>query len=158
MPETDPRGDARIARSLRLAWLFDSAVRIPGTRIRFGLDPLLGVVPGLGDALAALLGGYIVWSAVRAGAPRLMVGRMLVNVAVDALVGAVPLLGTIFDVAFKSHHRNARMLADWSHSPAAATAGGRRMLLSLAGTAVLLAVIAAGAVAFGTWALIRLLG
>lgn len=158
MPETDPRGDARIARSLRLAWLLDSAVRIPGTRIRFGLDPLLGVVPGLGDALAALLGGYIIWSAVRAGAPRVMVGRMLANVAVDALVGAVPLAGTIFDVAFKAHRRNASMLAEWSRSPAAATAGRRSPRLFLAGMVILLVAVAVGAMAFGTWALIRLLG
>lgn len=158
MTPTGPRGDARIARTLRLARLFDSALRIPGTRIRFGLDPILGLVPGLGDAIAALLGGYIIWSAVRAGAPWLIVGRMLANVAVDAIAGAVPLAGTVFDVAFKANNRNARMLADWSQGPAAATAGQRRVLLSLAALAVALVAIAAAALALGIWAVVRLLG
>jgi hypothetical protein len=137
--------------------VLDMALRIPGTRIRFGLDPILGIVPGLGDALAALIGGYIVWAAVRAGAPRVIVGRMLANIAVDAIVGAVPLAGTIFDVAFKAHRRNAIMLADWGKSPAATEARQRRMLWWLLGLVAALVAIALAALVFGLWALIRLL-
>jgi hypothetical protein len=137
--------------------VLDMALRIPGTRIRFGLDPILGIVPGLGDALAALIGGYIVWAAVRAGAPRVIVGRMLANIAVDAIVGAVPLAGTIFDVAFKAHRRNAAMLADWGQSPAATEARQRHMLLWFTGLVAALVVIALAALVFGLWALIRLL-
>jgi len=136
----------------------DTALRIPGTRIRFGLDPILGLVPGIGDAVAALVGGYIIWVAVRAGAPAFIVGRMLANVGVDAIVGAVPAAGTVFDVAFKAHRRNARMLVDWSLSPAATVARQRRQLAAFIGLALALAAIAAAALAFGVWALLRLLG
>jgi hypothetical protein len=152
------RNERYITRSLRLSRVLDTALRIPGTRIRFGLDPILGIVPGLGDAIAALIGGYIVWSAVRAGAPRIIVGRMLANIAVDAIVGAVPVAGTVFDVAFKAHRRNANMLASWWQSPAATEARQRRVLLSLAGLVVALIAIALATLAFGIWALLRLLG
>ena len=150
--------EARVARCRRLARLLDTAFRIPGTRVRFGIDQVLGLAPGLGDAIAALIGGYIVWSAVRAGAPRLVVGRMLVNVGVDAVVGAVPALGTVFDVAFKAHRRNALMLEAWSRSPAAVEARQRRLLLGLALVVLALLAIAVAALAFGAWALWQLLG
>lgn len=135
----------------------DTALRIPGTRIRFGLDPLLGIVPGLGDAIGALIGGYIVLAALRAGAPRLVIARMLANIGVDAIAGAVPIAGTIFDVAFKAHRRNAALLIEWSQSPAAVT--GRQRCLALAlGLALLgLLAIASAALAFGAWAVLRLL-
>jgi NAD/NADP transhydrogenase beta subunit len=153
-----PAREARVARATRLARVLDTALRIPGTRIRFGLDPILGLVPGLGDAIAALLGGYLVWTAVRAGAPRLIIGRMLANIALDAIVGAVPVAGTVFDVAFKAHRRNARMLQDWSQQPAAIEARERRTALALAGVLLALVIIAAAALAFGIWAILRLLG
>ena len=149
---------ARIARATRLAGWLDTAFRIPGTRIRLGVDPLLGLVPGLGDAVAALFGGYIVWTAVRAGAPRPVVARMLGNVAIDSIVGAVPLLGTVFDVVFKAHQRNARLLADWAGQPAAVEARQVRLLATLALLVAALVAIAVAACAFGIWALLRLLG
>jgi hypothetical protein len=152
-----PVGQPRIARAVRLARILDTSLRIPGTRIRYGLDPVLGLVPGLGDAVAALIGGYIVWAAVRAGAPVLIIGRMLANVAVDAILGAVPVAGTVFDIAFKAHRRNARILVDWAHSPAATEARERRRLLALASLAIALVMIAAVALAFGIWALVSLL-
>lgn len=142
----------------RLARLLDTAFRIPGTRIRFGLDPLLGIFPGLGDAIAALIGGYIVWAAVRAGAPWLVIGRMLVNIGVDAVVGAVPVAGTIFDVAFKAHRRNARLLGDWAQSPATVETRQRRLALALALSLAGVLAIAAGALVFGAWAVIQMLG
>lgn len=150
--------ETRVARATRLARVLDTAVRIPGTRIRFGIDPILGLLPGLGDAIAALFGGYLVWTAMRAGAPRLIVGRMLANIAVDAIVGAVPVAGTVFDVAFKAHRRNAQMLENWSQQPAAIEARERRAALALAGVVLALVGIAAAALAFGIWAMLRLLG
>ena len=153
-----PVTDARIARVQQFARLLDTAFRIPGTRIRFGLDPLLGLLPGLGDAIAALFGGYIVWMAVRVGAPRLVIARMLANIAIDAIVGAVPAAGTIFDVAFKAHRRNALMLSDWQRDPGAVAARQRRVALALAVVVLALLAIALAALAFGAWALLRLLG
>jgi hypothetical protein len=75
--------------------LLDSAFAIPGTRYRFGVDALVGLVPGLGDAVSAVFSGYIILQASRLGAPRSVVTRMIANVAVDTLVGAIPLLGDL---------------------------------------------------------------
>lgn len=96
----------------RLAWLMDSALRIPGTRIRFGADNVLGLVPGIGDAAAFGISAYVVYEAHRLGAPQKMLGRMAANVAIDAVVGSVPILGDLFDVAFKANRRNVQMLRD----------------------------------------------
>lgn len=158
MSAADSGGEARIVRAAGLARLLDTSLRIPGTRIRFGLDPVLGLVPGLGDAIGALVGGYIVWAALRAGAPWLIVGRMLLNIAVDAIVGAVPAAGTLFDIAFKAHRRNAGMLQAWSQSPAKVEARQRNVLLALAAAVLALLGIAAAALAFGIWAVSALLG
>jgi hypothetical protein len=154
----DLGGEPRIARAVGLARLLDTSLRIPGTRIRFGLDPVLGLVPGLGDAIGALVGGYIVWAALRVGAPWLIIGRMLVNIAVDAIVGAVPAAGTLFDIAFKAHRRNAGMLQAWSQSPAKVEARQRHLLVALAAVLLALLGIAAAALAFGIWAVSVLLG
>lgn len=94
----------------RLAWLMDSALRIPGTGIRFGADNVLGLVPGVGDAAAFAISAYVVYEAHRLGAPEKMLGRMAANVAIDAVVGSVPILGDVFDVAFKANRRNVEML------------------------------------------------
>ena len=83
---------------------------MPGTRWRFGLDGLAGLVPGVGDSLTALVGLYMLLEARRAGAPGGLLARMLGNVAVDWAVGSVPVLGDLFDFAFKAHRRNADLL------------------------------------------------
>jgi len=100
----------RVARIDALATLLDTAFVIPGTGIRFGLDALIGLVPGIGDAITTLLSLYIVHEARALGAPRLLIGRMLSNVALDGLVGAVPVAGDIFDVALRANRRNIALL------------------------------------------------
>jgi len=150
--------DPRIRRCVWLARWLDQRFRIPGTRIRFGIDPLLGLFPGVGDAVAAVLGGYLVWTALRVGAPRLMLLRMLANIGIDALVGAIPVAGTVFDVAFKAHHRNAQLLMAWAGSPAAVEAHQRRQLLSLLVLIVSLWLIVVLTLGFGIWALLQLWG
>jgi hypothetical protein len=102
----------RIARLDALATLFDTAFVIPGTGIRFGLDALIGLVPGIGDAITTLMSLYIVNEARALGAPRLLVGRMVANVALDGVVGAVPLVGDVFDVAWRANRRNMALLRD----------------------------------------------
>lgn len=158
MTAVEPLRQERVVRSLRLARLLDTSLRIPGTRIRFGLDPILSLIPGLGTAIGALLGGYIVWTALRIGAPRIVVARMLGNIALDAAIGAVPVAGAIFDVAFKAHRRNAQLLDDWSRTPAATAASQRRVALAVAGSALALVAIAAATLVLGIWALLQLLG
>jgi hypothetical protein len=106
-----PRSRAeRIARIEWLSSLLDTAIVVPGTPIRFGLDALIGLVPGIGDAITALLALYIVREARALGAPRILIARMLANVALDGVVGAVPVAGDLFDVAFRANRRNVALL------------------------------------------------
>jgi hypothetical protein len=96
----------------RLAWLLDEALPIPGTNQRVGLDALLGLVPGVGDTLGALLSTYIIVEAARRGASPWLVARMLGNVAVETLIGVVPIAGDVFDVVWKANIRNLELLGD----------------------------------------------
>ena len=106
-----PQGrQERIARVDALATLFDTAFVIPGTQIRFGLDALIGLVPGIGDAITTVMSLFIVNEARALGAPRMLVARMLGNVALDGVVGAVPLVGDLFDVAWRANRRNMALL------------------------------------------------
>jgi hypothetical protein len=100
----------RIARIEWLSTLLDTAIVVPGTNIRFGLDALIGLVPGIGDIVSTALSLYIVREARALGAPRLLVARMLANVALDGVVGAVPVAGDLFDVAFRANRRNVGLL------------------------------------------------
>jgi hypothetical protein len=104
MPELDPWLE-------RLVFLLDQAIGIPGTRWRIGLDGIAGLLfPGAGDAAGALVSAALVLMAARQGVPRVVVGRMVFNVAVDALIGAVPVLGDLFDFAWKANTRNLQLL------------------------------------------------
>lgn len=90
--------------------LMDDALRVPGTNVRFGLDAILGLLPGAGDVVTALASLAVLAVAARDGASPLVIVRMALNLGIDALVGTVPLLGTIFDVGFKANRRNLRLL------------------------------------------------
>jgi hypothetical protein len=102
--------EERLAQVQWLARMLDDRFAVPGTRIRFGWDAILGLFPGLGDALTSVLSLIIVHHAWQTGASPLTLVRMLGNVAVDFLVGSIPFLGDLFDVAFKANRRNARLL------------------------------------------------
>lgn len=145
--------DRDIRRARALARILDTAVGIPGTRIRFGLDPVLGLVPGAGDVASAMLSAYIVLVAANKGAPRPVIWRMLGNIAVDTALGSVPVLGDLFDVAFKSNIRNVELLERYAIEPATVEKHSR-------GLAVLVIVVVAVLVAaIGTagFLLVRLL-
>jgi len=102
--------EQRIARLEALASLLDSVLLIPGTNIRFGLDALIGLVPGIGDVVTTLISLYIVHEAYELGVPRHVIVRMLANVAVDGLFGAVPLVGDAFDVMWRANLKNLELL------------------------------------------------
>jgi hypothetical protein len=102
----------RIERLDRLATLLDTAFVIPGTNIRFGADALIGLAPGIGDSVTTALAAYIVYEAHRLGVPRRVLIRMIGNVAIDGIVGAVPVYGDLFDVAFRANRRNVRILRE----------------------------------------------
>ena len=103
----------RLNRMRRLAWLLDAQFSLPGTRFRFGVNALVGLAPGLGDALMGFVSLYIVNEARMMGAPPVLLGQMLVNVVIEVIGGSVPLLGDLFDAAFKANLRNIRLLEAW---------------------------------------------
>ena len=103
----DPRGLETLRRWARL---FDSAFRIPGTRITFGLDPILGLIPGLGDLASPVLSLFFIWHGLRLGVPRIVLARMVLNVLIDAGVGAIPVLGDIFDLGWQANAWNLALL------------------------------------------------
>ena len=105
-----PTSSPSFAAARRLAYWLDAGLRVPGTSLRFGLDPILGLIPGFGDAAGAVLAGWILVEAIRLGASRATVLRIAGNVALDALVGAIPILGDIFDFAWKANLRNVALL------------------------------------------------
>lgn len=109
--------DRALARYALLTDLLDQAFRVPGTRFRFGLDAIIGLVPGAGDIVGALVGLYGVWVARQLGAPSSLLTRMLGNIAVDAVAGSVPILGDLFDFAYKPHVRNLLLIERWRLKP-----------------------------------------
>lgn len=132
-----------VRSSNALARLLDTAIRIPGTNIRLGLDAVLGLIPGAGDAVGALLSSYIILAAARQGAPRAVLLRMIGNVAIDSVIGAVPVLGDIFDIAFKSNARNAALLERVAVQPEAVAKSSRRVgILLVVGLLVVLFALA----------------
>jgi len=112
-----PSREDALARITLLARLMDSAFVIPGLNRRIGLDAVLGLVPGVGDALSAALASYIIWEARQLGLPRWKIARMVANVAVDTALGAIPLAGDVFDVFFKANERNLRIIHDHLGTP-----------------------------------------
>ncbi len=112
--------------------LLETAFRVPGTRIRFGADAVLGLVPGLGDVMGGILSAVIVGEAVRAGVPRPVLLRMFLTVALDVIVGAVPVAGDIFDVFHKAGVRNLALLERYHEHPDRTSAATRRGLVILA--------------------------
>ena len=102
--------EARLKRVRLLSRLLDEQFRIPGTTQRIGLDGLLGLIPGVGDAVGALLSTYILYEAIRLGAPKIVLLRMVANIGIDTVVGAIPVAGDIFDIAWKANKKNAALL------------------------------------------------
>jgi hypothetical protein len=148
VPDRPPPYELEGARLL--ARLLDDAIPIPGTRWRIGIDPLLGLLPGVGDFVGALLSSWLIVVAARMGAPKAIVARMGLNVAVETIVGIVPGLGDLFDAAWKANRRNLALLEAWQARPVATE---RASLARVA--AIVLGVLAlAVAVVYGAWRLL----
>ena len=111
MPE--PLDDKTIDALAQLSFLMDRAFAIPGTNIRFGLDSLLGLVPVIGDTIGLAISGYIYTFAKKTGVPFYLRAKMLWNIFVDWLIGLVPFLGDLFDVAWKANTKNIKIIADY---------------------------------------------
>lgn len=157
--EADQKSDQEKRETLQqaaelIAKLLDTAIRIPGTNIYIGLDPLLGLLPGVGDAIASLIGSIILVLAVRLGIPKITFIRMNLNLLINGAVGAIPILGDAFSVWFKSNARNAALLARAVSypSPAARVSDWIFVVGSLATTLTFLFAVIAGIL----WLMIQL--
>ena len=133
-----------------LARALDARFGVPGTPFRFGWDALLGLVPGAGDAIGGLLGGYGLYVGARLGVPWIILARMLLNLAVDLVAGAVPVAGDVFDVAWRGNLRNLALLERWLEQPHETRSRSIVLLLALFGV---LAGLAALALWFALWLL-----
>jgi hypothetical protein len=103
---------AAVARLDALAKLFDTAFVLPGTNIRFGVEAVMRLVPGIGDAAASALSCYLLYEAHRLEVPSHVFARMVANVAIEGVVGAVPFIGDMFDVGFRANRRNVKILQE----------------------------------------------
>lgn len=103
------RADA-VRRMEMMAKLLDNAFVIPGTKQRVGIDAIIGLIPGLGDIATTLLSSYVIWEARNLGVSRIAIGRMLSNLAIHATVGAIPIIGDVFDAFFRVNQRNLRIV------------------------------------------------
>ncbi|MEM1033745.1 MAG: DUF4112 domain-containing protein [Myxococcota bacterium] len=137
-PSTDVIAPYRVPAWLRsLVGAMDDAVRVPGTDLRFGADAVFGFfLPGAGDAATAVSHLALLREAYRAGVPRVVMTRMLMNVAIDAVVGTVPLLGDLFDLGFKANRKNLGLLERHARAPGS-TRGDRWFVAGIFAAAVL---------------------
>ncbi|MBN9117843.1 MAG: DUF4112 domain-containing protein [Planctomycetes bacterium] len=104
----DEKGELAIVRAIR-KWM-DEAVTVPGTRLKIGLDSVIGLIPGVGDLSGAAIGGYMLHAAHKLGVPTVVMVRMLVNLAIDTLIGLIPVVGDYLDVLYKANSKNAALI------------------------------------------------
>lgn len=147
-PSRAERFRAAEARIGRVTHLLDELVSVPGTPIRVGLDPLIGLIPVVGDAVAAGVGAWVIAEAARFGVPRLVLARMVLNLLLDLGIGAIPLVGDLYDTLFRSNSRNLDLFRRHALDPDASTRGERAffagLVLLIVGL-VWLAIVALGA-------------
>ena len=143
-----------VTRARHLARLLDDLIRVPGTNIGIGLDPIIGLIPGVGDMIGGLMSSYILMVAAQEGVPASVLTRMLGNIALDSLVGVVPLLGDLFDFGMKSNRRNVDLLERYLATPSKTKAASRGIVVLVILAAILLIV---GLIVAGVW-VARLLG
>jgi hypothetical protein len=144
VPEVATLDPRRVQRLRRVGWLLDSSIPVPGTRYTLGIDQLIGLVPGIGDLIGGVLSLYIIVESARMGLPRGVLLRMGWNVAVDTLVGEIPILGDLFDIGFKANIRNLALLDGYVARPVDVRRASGRLV---AGLVVGLLALTAGAVA-----------
>lgn len=139
--------DARLRWVERVARLMDSQFQLPGTRFRFGLDPLLGLVPIVGDLSTTVVSVTLLLTMLRHGASGAVVVRMALNILIDTVVGGIPILGNIFDFAFKSNERNVALLRHHYAEGRHQGSGRGLIVLLLLGFGIVFSLVAWGSVA-----------
>lgn len=146
MPRSTPAprpDDPELQHVRRLAYLLDESIPVPGIG-RFGVDALIDLIPGIGDAAGSVISLYIMGRAMRAGVPRSLLLRMAANVGIDTVVGAIPFIGALFDAGWKANSRNAHLLARHLENPTGEARATRGFLVMLV---VALLLLLGGAIA-----------
>ena len=145
--------DARTLAALRKWSVFlDSAFRVPGTNLTFGFDPILGLIPGLGDLTTPFFAALLLLHAVRLRIPRVVQLRMLINAAIDLAIGVIPFLGDFFDFGWKANVRNLALLERYARPGTTASRGDWLFVLGVIGVLAAVAVIP---LLFTAWLLSR---
>jgi hypothetical protein len=130
----------------RMARLLDSRFEIPGTKIRFGLDPLLSLIPLFGDLITLLVSAALIYQVSTRGASRNVVIKMMLNAGLDTLIGAIPLVGTVFDIFYRSNERNLRLLKE-HYFEGKHQGSGTGLLAAI----IIVSILIVGAVIYGIW-------
>lgn len=155
---TDPAAEARLRAAERriaaVAWLLDNSIPIPGTRRRFGIEPIIGLIPGAGDLLSAGMGVAILFESARFRLPLIVMVRMVANTLLDLAAGTIPFLGDLFDFAYKSNSRNLELFRRYAQDPGSPTGEHRAFVLGL--VLVIIGALALALTAVG-WLLNELL-
>jgi hypothetical protein len=152
VPATPHPATADLARLRSFAKLFDSQFRLPGTQFRFGLDPILGLIPVAGDAASLLMSAGLIMTIARHGASSAVVFRMFGNLLLDAIIGSIPVLGSIFDFVYKANDKNLRLLERHYQEGRHQGRGTGILLLTGLALVLLLGLITYGAYRFFRWA------
>ena len=148
------RGSGGLASLRAIARLFDDLVPIPGTKLRFGLDSLIGLLPGGGDLVGGAVSAYAIVVAARMGAPASVIVRMGMNILIDTVVGAVPVLGDLFDVTWRANRKNVELLERYVGTPEVTK---RSSMAVVVGVLVVVAAVIIGVAAGTVWLIARLL-
>jgi hypothetical protein len=135
-----------------LARLMDSKFGIPGTRIRFGIDPIMSLIPVLGDFITYLISGALIYTMHTQGASRKVVIKMILNSTLDAIIGVIPLVGTIFDIFYRANDRNVKLLREHYYE-GKHQGSGNGLLAAIAIGAILLVTT----ISYGMWKLLEAL-
>ncbi|MGP1387106.1 MAG: DUF4112 domain-containing protein [Thainema sp.] len=151
----EPRQRSGLERVRALSHLLDNAIAVPGTDYRFGVDPLIGLLPGGGDTVTGLISAYIIWEAALLGMPRSAMIRMVWNVLLEVIVGTIPFVGDFFDFAWKANARNVRLLEKHLANPRTSRRADRAFALVLIGLLLLIIVAAIGV---SVWVLSAIVG
>ncbi len=146
----------RLHHLRRLSDLWDRSLTIPGTNFRLGLESLVGILPVGGDVIGVILSCYILAQAVRFGLPRAVLVRMIFNIAIDGLVGSVPILGDIFDTTWKANTKNVNLLEAHLRSPQTSQKAGRSFLWLLGLVLGAIALLLVSLTILLVWLLVRL--
>ena len=125
----------------RLAWFLDNSLPLPGVDYRIGVDAIIGLIPGIGDAVGTVLSSYILGEAARAGAPKTTLLRMGYNIAIESIFGVIPIIGDVFDMTWKANLRNVQLLEAYMDNPHKNASSNRLFIMGLGVALIVFAVV-----------------